>query len=276
MASGLKKSLSRRVIAATKGMIDYDFGKLYHHQLVERPHYAYCILNAARLALRLGQNRISLIEFGVAGGNGLLAAERLSKAISDHLGGRITFEIYGFDTGEGMPEVQDYRDLPYWFQRQQYAMDFEKLRGELATAKLVIGNVEDTVTTFFETHDPTPIGAMFFDLDYYSSTMSAFKIFDERHFDRYFLPRLFLYMDDVIGQEFEMYGEFNGPLAAIKDFNTQHENAKIHLNQNLLSRSDVFYRYQIYYAHLLSHRDYSKYVGGQDQEQIQDLLKLKA
>lgn len=276
MALGLKKSLSRRVIAATKGIIDYDFGKLYHHQLLERPHYAYCILNAARLALRLGQNRISLIEFGVAGGNGLLAAERLSKAISDYLGGKITFEIYGFDTGQGMPAPQGDRDLPYWFQSEQYAMDFDKLRDTLKTAKLVIGNVEDTVTAFFETYDPAPIGALFYDLDYYSSTTSAFKMFDERHFDRYFLPRLFLYMDDVIGQEFEMYGEFNGPLAAIKDFNAQRENAKIHLNQNLLSRSDVFYRHQIYYAHLLSHRDYNKYVGGGDQEQIQDLLKLKA
>ena len=73
-----------------------------------------------------------------------------------------------------------------------------------------------------------------------------------------------------------MYGEFNGPLAAIKDFNAEHENAKIHLNQNLISWSDVPYRYQIYYAHLLSHRDYSKYVGGDEQEQLQGLLKLKA
>lgn len=40
-------------------------------QLVERGHYAYCMMNAAILARSLGHSRISAIEFGVAGGNGL-------------------------------------------------------------------------------------------------------------------------------------------------------------------------------------------------------------
>lgn len=37
-----------------------------------RPNYAYCTYHAADLARRLGIPRISVIEFGVAGGNGLL------------------------------------------------------------------------------------------------------------------------------------------------------------------------------------------------------------
>ena len=41
---------------------------------VQKPAYAYCVLQAARLAERMGIERISVLEFGVAGGNGLLAA----------------------------------------------------------------------------------------------------------------------------------------------------------------------------------------------------------
>ncbi len=40
----------------------------------DRPHYTYCVYNAARLAKKLNLNHISIIEFGVAEGNGYLAA----------------------------------------------------------------------------------------------------------------------------------------------------------------------------------------------------------
>ena len=35
---------------------------------IERPNYAYCMYNAAILAKQLGYSKISVIEFGVAGG----------------------------------------------------------------------------------------------------------------------------------------------------------------------------------------------------------------
>jgi hypothetical protein len=37
---------------------------------IERPHYGCCMLEAAKLAAKLGHPAISVIEFGVAGGNG--------------------------------------------------------------------------------------------------------------------------------------------------------------------------------------------------------------
>ena len=42
---------------------------------VERPAYGYIIYNAARLARKLNHARISILEFGVAGGRGLLNLE---------------------------------------------------------------------------------------------------------------------------------------------------------------------------------------------------------
>src|SRR5262245_39718650 len=41
-----------------------------------RPYYGHCMLQAARLARQLGYPTLSAIEFGVAGGNGLLHMER--------------------------------------------------------------------------------------------------------------------------------------------------------------------------------------------------------
>jgi hypothetical protein len=43
----------------------------------------------------------------------------------------------------------------------------------LTIGKLVLGNVKDTCKTFFVDYDPAPIGCVFHDLDFYSSTRDA-------------------------------------------------------------------------------------------------------
>lgn len=271
----LKNKLIKKWIKHTRGIFEYDFDTLYKHQMIIRPHYAYCMLNAAILAIRLGKTKISIIEFGVAGGNGLLAAEYIATKIEKHLGGAIEFEIYGFDTGEGLPEPESKEDLPYWFEAQQYKMDVEKLKSRLTRAKLVLGNVKDTSEDFFKNHNPAPIGAMFYDMDYHSSTRDCFKLFDEKDIDQFYLPRLYLYMDDVIGMDIEMYGEFNGQLLAIKEFNERSEGIKIHLNQNLVARDGFDAKHQIYYAHLFNHKHYSSFVGGTEKIISKERLMLK-
>src|SRR6185503_11087279 len=75
--------------------------------LPEYPPYAYGVFFAAQLAAALGIERISALELGVAGGRGLLALERIAAAVERRFPVRI--DVYGFDTGEGMPEAQDYR-----------------------------------------------------------------------------------------------------------------------------------------------------------------------
>src|ERR1035441_9247881 len=69
--------------------------------IFDRPHYAYGVYSAADLAKRLGLSSIQVIEFGVAGGKGLIALERIAAAIETDLG--IQISVSGFDSGEGMP-----------------------------------------------------------------------------------------------------------------------------------------------------------------------------
>ena len=64
---------------------------------VDRPTYAYCIFQAAQLASLLKYPRISILEFGCGGGNGLVAAERHiaeAEKLFD-----VKLELYGFDMG---------------------------------------------------------------------------------------------------------------------------------------------------------------------------------
>jgi hypothetical protein len=236
-----------------------------------RPSYAYCTYHAADLARRLGISRISVIEFGVAGGNGLIFLKDLAARVREALG--VEVEVYGFDTGAGLPEVTTIEDLPYWFRPTQYRMDEPTLRSRLHPAKLVLGNVADTVSEFFARYNPAPVGAIFNDLDLYTSTRDSLRLF-EQDVSR-FLPRLFMYFDDVIGTELEMYSECNGQLLALSEFNSRQQAVFVGLNQNLLARNEVKYRYQIYYAHMRSHRLYRQYIGGEDQDSMEVALRLR-
>ncbi|MEA1618175.1 hypothetical protein SOQ14_04510 [Erythrobacter sp. T5W1-R] len=244
-------------------------------QLLERGHYAYCMMNASILAKSLGHSRISAIEFGVAGGNGLKFmcdfAEEVQKATG------VTIECYGFDTGGGMPPPDGAKDLPYWFQSGQYKMDVEALKARVPNAKLVLGEIRDTLPDFIRTHNPAPIGAIFNDTDYWSSTRDSLIIFDiAQENPEIFLPRIFVYLDDIIGSEIEMYGPYNGQLLAIEEYNERQDSVKLHLNQNLLNADYLPWRWQIYYAHLFKHPQYEKYVGAARQGLIESALRLRS
>jgi hypothetical protein len=236
-----------------------------------RPNYAYCTYHAADLARRLGIPRISVIEFGVAGGNGLMFLRDFAERVRQATG--VEIEVYGFDTGAGLPEVDATEDLPYWFRPSQYRMDQDALQARLRPAKLVLGNVADTVSGFFAKYDPAPVGAIFNDLDLYTSTRDSLKLFEQD--PSHFLPRLFMYLDDVVGTELEMYSECNGQLLAIKEFNRRQQDVYVGLNQNLLARNEVYYRYQIYYTHFRKHPLYRQYVGGDDQKAMEAALRLQ-
>ncbi len=227
-------------------------------EAVKRPHYGYCVYQAGCLAKKLGLSRISVIEFGVAGGNGLLNLEYHGRQASKCLG--IDIEVFGFDTGEGLPEPEGYRDLPYQWKTGFYKMDQTALEKKLTTAQLVLGNVRETVPTFFEKYDPAPIGALLLDLDFYSSTTEALKIFDLKKTG--FLPRVHCYFDDVLGGEVELYNDYTGQRLAINEFNTCHNDAKLGKVYHLLSKSIVpRWNHQIWIAHLFDHPDYQRYIA---------------
>lgn len=183
-----------------------------------RPHYYHCIQEAAELAAGLSIPRISILEFGVAGGNGLVEIERICRRMSTKY--KIEFEIYGFDTGGGLPRPVDYRDLPYQWQEGFFDMDRAALEKRLSASTLVIGNVKDTVPKFFSMYNPAPIGCIMFDLDYYSSTKDAFAIFEHGEAGHY-LPRVQCYFDDVATIESV------GVRLAIREFNDEQNGKKI-------------------------------------------------
>ena len=96
------------------------------------------VVAAAVQATREGVKEISVIEFGVAGGEGLLALESESEVVERETGIRI--RVFGFDNGaNGLPEpIGDYRDLPDRWKSGDYAMDEAALKGALAPRRTLI------------------------------------------------------------------------------------------------------------------------------------------
>lgn len=245
--------------ASLPSKLDYD--------LFERPHYAYCLVNASRLALALGITRISALEFGVAGGRGLLALEALCPEVEKAYG--VEIEIWGFDTGEGLPEPVDYRDLPYIWKTGFYRMDQAALEAKLKRARLVLGDVKDTVPNFFETRRSAPLGAAFFDLDFWSSTKNSFRIFEGS--PKTMLPRVFCYCDDVIsGEGGGVLCEDVGQLRAIRDYNAGDSSRKLRRVAGLAEKRPVraVWPHQIYVHHAFDHPDYTTYVHRESNRQL--------
>jgi hypothetical protein len=186
-------------------------------EVSKRPAYLVGVLQAAEQAKRQGVPVISVIEFGVAGGDGLVALQAEAEAVELATGVRI--QVYGFDAGPGgLPAgTGDYRDHPDHWQPGDYPMDVPALKARLmARTRLILGDVKETVRKF----DGPPVGFVSFDLDLYSSTRDALKIFD-------FAPTLWhvaLYMDDI---EFFFNHKFAGEFLAMDEFNRQNDRIKI-------------------------------------------------
>jgi hypothetical protein len=187
-----------------------------------RPMYTHGIYSAAALAKQLGVPGISVIEFGVSGGQGLLAMEKAAAEVEQHFG--VAIDVFGFDTGGGMPAPTDYRDLPYVWGQGFYKMDVERLQARLKKAHLVLGDVEETVSGFLPGLR-YPIGFVAFDLDYYSSTKKAFRVWDGPPETR--LPRAICYFDDIVWPERAYHNEYLGELCAIREYNLDHSEMKL-------------------------------------------------
>jgi hypothetical protein len=266
--SSLKKAFAKKIFCDSP-WVSLDF--LLQLNAFKRPHYAYCVYHGAVLAKRLGHSAISVAEMGVAGGNGLLYLEEIASRIERALD--IKIDVYGFDTGSGLPHLVDLKDLPHWFHAGQYQMQAIPLQHKLKKARLILGNVKETLKDFLEKNQPAPFAAIMNDLDFYSSTMDSFELFKAH--ESFLLPRMFLYFDDIIGGPLEMYGEYTGELLAIKEFNQQHEQMKIELNRNLTARLNEPWAHQIYHFHKFDHTQYTQYVGDQEQDAISQNLQLK-
>jgi hypothetical protein len=228
-------------------------------EALDRPQYAYGVKQAVYLASKLNYKKVSVIEFGVATGAGLLVLESYARQLGKKAG--VEVEVYGFDTGSGLPEVSDYRDLGYVWKRGAYQMDVDGLKARLKSAKLILGNVSQTVPEFLRS-DHAPIGFISFDLDYYSSTTAAFAIFQGA--DRTLLPRVLCYFDDVVSDGHQLHCDRVGEQLAIDEFNRNQHNGTVLAKMGLLDAHLMhpgLWTQQLWVYHRFAHHDYNKYIG---------------
>ncbi len=137
-------------------------------------------------------------------------------------------------------------------------MDKENLQKRLRNAKLILGQVKDTLGGFMSSR-PSPIGFISFDLDLYSSTMDAFGLLAGPQ--DIFLPRVHCSFDDIMGYS---YNDFTGERLAIADFNRTHEMRKISNIYGLQYFVRMFteaWVEQMYMIHLFDHRLYGALDG---------------
>jgi hypothetical protein len=220
--------------------------------LIIRPQYAYSILRAAEQAIEYDIYKLTIIEFGVASGAGLFNMCRIAERTSKATG--VQFRVVGFDTGVGMPAPIDYRDHPEQWQQGDFPMvEIERLRRALpCNAELIIGDLANTLPPFLDTVSAEqPIGFIAVDVDYYSSTKSALKVFNSS-FDKY-LPATLIYLDDI---DHICSNEWAGELLAVSEFNSENELRKI-APFALLRSHRIFKNPQwidhIYIAHVHDH-----------------------
>jgi hypothetical protein len=197
-----------------RAKVDFD--------LVVRQQYAFPILYAADAAKQFGYKTVTIIEFGVAGGAGLLNMCRIAERTRAATG--IDFRVVGFDTGKGMPAPIDYRDLPESFQAGDFPMDVERLRRALPDfAELVIGDIADTVPEFLDQlGDDTPIAFVAVDVDYYSSAKKALEVLAGP--PQLYLPVVPVYLDDI---GVDGSNPWTGELLAVDEFNRENRMRKI-------------------------------------------------
>lgn len=188
---------------------------------VDRPNYLAGLVAAAGQAQLENIVEISVFEFGVAGGAGLLALQRYAEQVEKETG--VGIRVFGFDTGEGLPEpCRDYRDHPDQWRASDYKMDIAKLQSRLAPrTELRLGNIGDTLPKFVAERQP-PVGFVACDVDLYSSTNQVLRIFTEP--GTRLLRRVFLYFDDI---DFIFNHRFAGEWLSIREFNEASPLVKI-------------------------------------------------
>ena len=265
MAAGLVEVVSRLVrIPGVRGAWQrFPKGPLdlrARHDIWPRPHYGFGVWEAARLARALEVPRITVVEFGVAQGAGLLAMEAIAAEVETHLG--VAIDVVGFDTGQGLPPPADYRDLPHFWSGGFYRMNEAALRAKLRRARLILGDVSDTVPPFLAQCAASPLAFVSFDLDYYTSTAVALRIFDgpsETH-----LPRVLSYFDDVIFPFEALLNEHVGEELAIREFNARHAGGTSDVRQvtavrglSFVKNYRTFWHEQMYCFHHFSHPQYT-------------------
>lgn len=275
VADSLIRVVSRpvpyRVILLRKFLRKWPIG-CYRARLnagaIHRPDYGWCVYHAATEAKALGHRAITVIEFGVAGGNGLLYLCENSRQIAKEVG--IEIRVVGFDSGAGLPPSTDPRDVLYAWPAGSFQMDRAALERRIGNqARLVLGNVSETVAAW-EPDPDAPLGAVLFDLDYFTSTVSALRILTKTNT----LPRVWCYFDDICAGPEEAASEGLGEREAIRLFNLAP--ARSVMNDRVTQafcfkgKMPEPWHQQIFLYHRVNHPDYCRCLTAD-----RDQLKLR-
>lgn len=219
--------------------------------LVVRQNNAYAILKAGDAARALGIKTVSLAEFGVATGSGLMNMAEIARKVTEETG--VEFKLYGFDTGEGMPPARDYRDHPDMYGSGDFKMDVDRLKAKLPNnCHLKLGPVAETVGAFLKSlPDSEPLGYAVIDVDYYYSAVDAFRIFAGK--PTQYLPLALVYLDDIWC---ERHNSACGERLALAEWNADHPQRLVERHP-FLEQGRIFRRArwlnQMHFLHVLDH-----------------------
>jgi len=220
--------------------------------LILRQHNAFSILRAATEARKSALEKLCVVEFGVAAGAGFLNMCEIAKRVTESTG--VDIKVFGFDTGKGMPKAIDYRDHPDLYREGDFPMDVAQLQGHLpSNGRLILGELSETVPEFLRSQLALdrPLGYAVIDVDYYSSTVDALKIFDGP--PESYLPITIVYLDDI---QLTQHNPFAGELLAVAEFNAKTPLRKIcrhdFLENTRILRNADWIKH-IYYLHVMDH-----------------------
>lgn len=211
----------------------------------KRPDICVAICLATAQSICWGKKGVSLIELGVYKGVGLHFIIKVAEYLANNTG--MKYNIYGFDSFEGLPELGGFEDHNEIWKKGQYKPDntydemVEEFKGK---AVLVKGDVKSTVKRFLLEQLDTnyPIGFISLDLDLYSSSKSGLKILEDANSDKY-IPTVIMIVDD---QDYLVtYNDWCGEGLAIREFNIVNKFRKI---QN---RKEIYQRLRC--VHILDH-----------------------
>jgi len=206
-----------------------------------KAQYSLCLLHGVYQAILSGYQKISAVEFGVAEGHGLLDLCRAAEFFSAASG--IDIEVYGLDSFQGLPKPIQHFDHPEIWTQGQFYHDPEILKKKLPDfARLLIGDVSDTVGQLESVVAAAPLAFVSLDLDFYTSTRAALSVFrfDQNHY----VPAVPTYVDDVF--DLITYNEFSGAEKALVEFTQGQDLRKI-------VRKPNFGIHNFFVTHILDH-----------------------
>lgn len=246
----VSEPLHLNILAAVVALFGDHRAKVYW-DLKYRQYTAFCLLDAADRAARLGVKCVSVIEFGVASGAGLLNICEHATATTRLTG--VKFEIYGFDTGRGLPPPRSYRDHPELYQSGDYPMNVSALQARLPTnARLVLGDIGETVPAFLSEGKHAPLAYVALDVDYYWSSVEALKVLCGPA--EQYMPLVLLYLDDCHDP---YHNPSCGELLACEEINHTELFRKIHpytaLREKRLFKNASWIS-KVWAVHVLDHK----------------------